>query len=211
MLINTQVIEVNTRTRFMNYSTAVDLTDKTNVFVILNSDNGTQIRANIEYSTDGITWVLFGDFFDIVLIPNMNKVFEVSNENVIKMPFIRIAFNIKDTVLQNTSITMNVYSANEPPTEVYIDGSSFAHITTNTTTLVKTGAGTFHSLLINTSALMGNTATIYDNTSGSGTVIAIVNTARSAPLLIYNVAFSVGLTVVTAGDLPAADLTVTYR
>lgn len=209
MLINTQVVMVNTRTRFTNYSEAVDLTDKSNVFVVLNSDNGTQVTANIEYSTDGVTWALFGDYFDIVLIPHMNKVIEVSDEHVIKMPFIRIAFRIKDIVLQDSSVTMRVYDIADPPTGVYLDGSDFVHITGNATTVAKTGAGTLHSLLINVSGLLSTRATLYDNTSGSGTVIAVVDTTKASSLFMYNIAFTTGLTIVTTGG--AVDLTVTYR
>ena len=212
MLINTQVVEVNTTTRFMNYSTTVDLTDKSNVFIVLNSDNGTQIIANIECSIDGETWTLFGDFFDIVLIPHKNKVIEIPNEHVFKLSFIRISFRIKDIFVQNSSVTMSVYNAAEPATEVYLDGSSFVHITGTTTTVAKTGPGTLHSFLLNTSGLLPSTATLYDNTSGSGTVIAVVDTTSTAKLpmtLMYNIAFTTGLTIVTTGG--AVDLTVTYR
>lgn len=209
MIINTQVVEVNTRTRFVNYSTAIDLTDKSNVFVILNSSNGTRVTANIEYSVDGVTWALFGDFFEVVLIPHMNKVIEISNEHIIKIPFIRIAFRIKDPVVENSSITMSIHSVDEPPTGVYLDGSNFVHITGNGTTVAKTGSGTLHSLLINVSGLLTTRATMYDNTGGSGTVIAVVDTTKASSLFMYNIAFTTGLTIVTSGG--AVDLTVTYR
>ena len=208
--ISTQVVEVNTRTRFMNYSTTIDLTNKSNVFAVLNSSNGTRVAANIEYSVDGVTWALFGDYFDVILIPHMNKVIEVSNEHILKMPFIRIAFNVKDPTVENSTVNISVYDVSEPSTSVYLAGDSFSHITTNTTTVVKSGSGIFHSLLVNISGLVTARAAIYDNTSASGTVIAVVDTTRTSALLLYNVSFTTGLTIVTTGGT-AADLTVTYR
>lgn len=86
---------------------------------------------------------------------------------------------------------------------------SSAHIATNTTTTIKSGAGALHSITINTVGI-GNTATIYDNTAGSGTVLAVIATAIAGPTtLYYDVAFATGLTVVTASGSPA-DITVSY-
>lgn len=88
-------------------------------------------------------------------------------------------------------------------------GYSFSHIATNTTTTIKSGAGTLRTLIINTRGV-GNTATIYDNTAGSGTVIAILDTTLSTTSFVYDVAFSTGLTVVTSGGT-APDLTFSYK
>lgn len=209
MLVNSQVVEVNTRTIFMNYSTAIDLTGKSNVFVVLNSSNGTKITANIEYSIDGVTWTMFDDLFAELLVPHRNKVIEISDDHITKMPFIRIVFRIGNLLVENSMITISVYDAVEPPVGVYLDGSDFVHITGNGTTVAKTGAGTLHSLLINVSGLLSTRATLYDNTSGSGTVIAVVDTTKASSLFMYNIAFTTGLTIVTSGG--AVDLTVTYR
>ena len=209
MLINTQVVEVNTRTIFTNYSTAIDLTGKSNVFVILNSSNGTKITANVECSMDGVTWMMFDDLFSVVLVPHRNKIIEIPNEHINKMPFIRIAFRIGNILGENSNVTISVYDVEEPPTGIYLDGSDFVHITGNATTVAKTGAGTLHSLLINVSGTLTTRATLYDNTSGSGTVIAVVDTTKASSLFMYNIAFTTGLTIVTTGG--AVDLTVTYR
>lgn len=88
-------------------------------------------------------------------------------------------------------------------------GRPFSHISTNTTTTIKSGAGFLHSLVINTRGLT-NTATIYDNTAGSGTVVAAIDTTLSTTAFVYDIAFSTGLTIVTAGGT-AADLTISYR
>jgi hypothetical protein len=209
MLINTQVVEVNTRTIFMNYSTAIDLTGKTNVFLVLNSSNGTKITANVEYSIDGVAWTMFDDLFAELLVPHRNKVIAIPDENIMKLPFIRIVFRIGNMLVENSMITISVYDVEEPPTGVYLDGSEFVHITGNGTTVAKSGAGILNSLLINISGVLTTRATIYDNTSGSGTVIAVVDTTKTSSLFMYNVSFSIGLTIVTSGG--AVDLTVTYR
>ncbi|HEV3262053.1 MAG TPA: hypothetical protein VG013_34700 [Gemmataceae bacterium] len=85
----------------------------------------------------------------------------------------------------------------------------YAHISTLTTTVVKSGAGYLHSIAINTKGASGNVATVYDNTTGSGTVIAVIDPTANLQTLLYDVQFSTGLTIVTATGT-AADLTVSY-
>lgn len=86
---------------------------------------------------------------------------------------------------------------------------SYSHQATSATTVVKSGVGVLHSIVINTRGT-SSTATIYDNTAGSGTVIAIIDTTLSTTSFVYDLNFATGLTVVTAGATPA-DITVTYR
>lgn len=86
---------------------------------------------------------------------------------------------------------------------------SYSNIPTNTTTVVKSGAGILHAVTINTTGTT-TTATIYDNTSAAGTKIATINSSASHITRIYDVAFSTGLTIVTAGTA-ASDITVSYK
>ena len=89
--------------------------------------------------------------------------------------------------------------------------SSFSHITTNTTTTVKSGAGVLRRIVINTKGSGANTLTIYNNTSGSGTIIGIIDTVTGVRgHFEYGVSFSTGLTIVTANGT-AADVTVIYE
>jgi microcompartment protein CcmK/EutM len=89
--------------------------------------------------------------------------------------------------------------------------SSFNHITTNTTTTVKSGAGVLRRIVINTKGSSANTLTIYDNTTGSGTVIGVIDTVNGVSgHFEYGVSFSTGLTIVTANGT-AADVTVIYE
>lgn len=90
-----------------------------------------------------------------------------------------------------------------------IGGYNAAHITSQTTTVVKTGQGVLHTITINNPAATA-TVTIYDNTSAAGTTLGIV-TVPSSPLpvtLTYDITFTTGLTIVTA--TADSDITVSY-
>lgn len=84
----------------------------------------------------------------------------------------------------------------------------YVHISTATTTICKYGAGTLQSVILNNPT--NNSITIYDNTAGSGTIIAVINPGASAvPVaLFYGIDFSTGLSVTTAGT---PDITVVYE
>lgn len=78
------------------------------------------------------------------------------------------------------------------------------------TTVVHTGPGRLNRIAINTGGI--GTATIYDNTAGSGTKIGTLTPLSTAsglnPSSIeYGVYFSTGLTIVTSVTM---DLTVVY-
>ena len=89
--------------------------------------------------------------------------------------------------------------------------SSYAHLNSTGTTTIKSGAGILRRVVINTKGSASNTFTIYDNTSGSGTVIAAIDTVNGVSgHFEYNVAFSTGLTVVDASGT-SADITVIYE
>lgn len=106
----------------------------------------------------------------------------------------------------------------------YPFGHSFLNITTNATTTVKSGAGVFKGFTVNNNGFTtAGTITIYDNTAGSGTKIgtwtipisppgtALLATDLMPPILGLDLAFSTGLTFVTATTAPAADISVIYR
>lgn len=93
------------------------------------------------------------------------------------------------------------------------EGYAFLNIAAGqATTTVKSGAGILHTITFNGAATATNTTTIYDNTAASGTVIGRpVATAVMSPVtVIYDLAFSTGLTIITA-TANGGDMTVTYR
>jgi hypothetical protein len=89
------------------------------------------------------------------------------------------------------------------------DQAPFAHITTNATTVLRGTAtgGILKRIVINTAGSAW-TATIYDNTAGSGDVIAVVS-LNAQNSLEYELQYTRGLTIVTSGTTPG-DLTVVY-
>jgi hypothetical protein len=92
-------------------------------------------------------------------------------------------------------------------------GYSFTNITAAapTTTVVKTGAGILHTIVINKS-VANSVITLYDNTEASGTKIGTITLPAALTddtvSLTYDVAFTTGLTITTATG--ASDITVTF-
>ena len=81
--------------------------------------------------------------------------------------------------------------------------SKAVHITTATTTTVRSGRGIFTRLVVNTTA--AGTITIYDSLTAAGTVLAVLKASVAEQSFEYGISLLTGLTVVTAG---ASDLTV---
>lgn len=88
--------------------------------------------------------------------------------------------------------------------QMYTVPQSF-NVTSNTTTTLKYGAGNLHAIVINKLGTGGNTLTIYDNTTGTGTTIGTLTMTKGTqasdiPTSIDYKAlpFSTGLTIVTA-------------
>lgn len=80
------------------------------------------------------------------------------------------------------------------------------YIATNTTTTVKTGQGVLHTITIGETA--AGAITVYDNTAGSGTVIAVLKASIAEQTFTFDICFETGLTIVTAA---ASKLSVSYE
>jgi len=87
-------------------------------------------------------------------------------------------------------------------------GYSYNHQSANGTVTIKSGAGTLHTVTINTAGT-ADTVTLYDSTTGTGTVIAVIGSATEISI-IYDIAFSTGLTAVITGTT-APDVTFSYK
>jgi len=87
----------------------------------------------------------------------------------------------------------------------------FTNINSNATTVVKASPALLHTITINKAGAAANTITVYNNTAGSGTVIALIDGAGVAAgrTLIFDVVCTTGLTIVTATGT-AADITVSW-
>lgn len=89
---------------------------------------------------------------------------------------------------------------------MYNEAYKTSYISTATTTTVKSGAGVLRSITLGETA--AGAITIYDNTAGSGTVIAVLKASVAEQTFNFDVAFATGLTIVTAG---ASKLQVSFR
>jgi hypothetical protein len=84
---------------------------------------------------------------------------------------------------------------------------NYTHLSANGTTTIKSGAGMLVNVTINSKGSSSNSLTLYDNTSGSGTVIAVIDSTAQIQVLNYSVAFTTGLTAVVASGT-AGDFTI---
>ena len=94
---------------------------------------------------------------------------------------------------------------------VTAEGGSFKNIIATTTSsatlsLVKSGAGFLHAVIVNSTA--AGAVTIYDNTAASGTKVGTLKASVVEGSYIYNVKFSTGLWIDNASNM---NLTISYR
>ncbi len=82
----------------------------------------------------------------------------------------------------------------------------YQNINTATTTTLKTGRGKLHTITLGLTA--AGAITVYDNTAGSGTIIALLKSSIAEQTFIFDVSFTTGLTIVTAA---ASDLTISFE
>lgn len=87
-----------------------------------------------------------------------------------------------------------------------MESYSYENITTATTTLIKTGSGVLHTIVVNSTA--AQTIIIYDSLTAAAPIIATLKASVAEGTYIFDVAFSAGLTIVTGGT---SDLTATYK
>lgn len=90
-------------------------------------------------------------------------------------------------------------------------GSQFRYLPTAGTTVLKTGSCRLLRVICGTNASNGHTLTLYDNTAGSGAIIAVFTTAGSFALgttAVFDLNLSKGLTAVTVGT---SSWTVIFR
>lgn len=80
------------------------------------------------------------------------------------------------------------------------------YIATNTTTLVKTGRGKLHTIVVGETA--AGAITIYDALTATGTPIGVLKSSIVEGTYTFDVQFNTGLCIVTAA---ASKITVTYN
>ncbi len=93
---------------------------------------------------------------------------------------------------------------------VYPPDPSYSHISTNTSTQVKSAAGYLMGISVNTAGASANTITLYNNTSCATTVIGVIDGTIAGNIDLHGLKFATGLCITTATGT-APDLTVVYK
>lgn len=90
-------------------------------------------------------------------------------------------------------------------------GFTYTHITTATTTAaIKSGAGVLHTICVNSLGTVASAITVDDALTATTPTIAVINSLTLLGCQTYDIAFTVGLTIVTTGTV-APDVTVSWR
>lgn len=83
-----------------------------------------------------------------------------------------------------------------------------------TSTTIKSGSGSVHTVSVNSKASVAHTLTLYDNTAANGTILATIDVTNTpGTSYTYDMEFANGLTIAmpTGGGGTPADVTITYR
>ncbi|MHB8544795.1 MAG: hypothetical protein ACYC9S_12475 [Leptospirales bacterium] len=102
----------------------------------------------------------------------------------------------------------NPTTYNFPGVGAYGGLHSFSNLAAAATTTIKTGSGLLHTINVTTAGITAPVITVYDNTAGSGTVIATID-GTVVQSYLFDVEFLTGLTVVIAGGT-APKVTFSY-
>lgn len=93
---------------------------------------------------------------------------------------------------------MSDTSINFPGVMAYGGNYDYTYLNTAATTTIKPTKALLHTIAVTKAGAASSTITVYDNTTGSGTVIAVIDGTVVATHT-FDVETSTGLTVVVAG------------
>jgi len=141
----------------------------------------------VMYTSFTIWWL-----YDDIVIHTSS--FNSSWTSTLNLP---VTFENFNTGGSTTNVSMYIFGgvitrmglANSQPT-----GRAF---TGATTTTLKIGAGNLHAVVLTANA--GTSITLYDNTTGAGTILASISPNQVTTLDFKGIGFSTGLTVVSVG------------
>lgn len=194
----------------------IQLDNKGSLRVAIAGSNGVSLNTtaqgdSINNANTGLVTVPLNSIFNGTTWDRARSVVNATNTIGTGIAAVGVLAQVDDT--SPTAITENQFGNVRMSADRSLLTSvqnSFSHISTATTTTVKSGAGTLHSITINALGTVASSTTVYDNTAGSGTVIAVINSLTISGTLTYDAQFSTGLTLVTTGTV-APDVTVSYK
>lgn len=137
-----------------------------------------------------------------------NTTLQVFTVPAVTAPYVQLVFTSGNFTTTNASMYYEFDSPGSPATTV----NTYREINSNASTQVRTGIGFLENIVVNNAGTSW-TMQVFDNTSCAGTAIAGA-TAFTIPAagsnLRYDVAFSTGLCILTAGTTPGS-VTVSFR
>lgn len=168
-----------------------------NAGATINADGTDFRRIVIEYTAKSAKF-----FIDGILIHTITAT-TASLANTLDLPSTIELINKNGSVVNNSYEVLFASILTLGKTETTPKSTP---ITTNTTTVLKYGAGVLQRIVNTNNA---GTVNVYDNTVGSGTLlISPIDAAKALGDLNFNAPFNNGLTVVTTGG---AQITVIYE
>lgn len=97
------------------------------------------------------------------------------------------------------------------PVVIQLATFEYVYLSANGTTTAKSGAGVLRRIVIGSNGSLLNTLTVYDNTTATGSIIALIDTTLSqGGSFDFEVDFTTGLTLVLANGT-AAHVTVIFE
>lgn len=128
-----------------------------------------------------------------------------STASLVNMNTLPIRMETINSNGNTTDNTFEVLTASVVRFDGLETGSTYKYISSATTTICKYGAGTLHAIINNDNA---GSVVVYDNTAGSGTIIASIDLTKVLGTITFNVPFNIGLTLVSTGSVK---ITVVYE
>ena len=106
---------------------------------------------------------------------------------------------------QATGAAMPVWIAPNPN-----PGATLSHISTPGSYLIRSGAGWITGISVNSVSSGAGTLTCYDNTSATGTVIAVIDVSKGnpSPQTAAPWGFQIGFFIVLSANATGADITI---
>ena len=167
-----------------------------------NGNYGTTYTMDTNYHKLAIEWGPKGVFFyiDNVLL---HKDGQGHRSNFLSLP---IRFENDNSNGKDDDMVLDVLASAIGRYGELITSSTYKYIGAAATTVCKYGPGRLHVVVNNDNA---GACVIYDNTAGSGNVIASIDLSKVLGSMAFGCPFSTGLTVVTTGA--TVKITVVYE
>lgn len=169
--------------------------------------NGGAFVLNTEFHKYDIKYSQSTAYFyqDDILIHSL-----LNSTNLYNKPHFPLRFTNDNIAGGATNTTLSIRTAEVSRLANRDSQAHSTRLAANATTTLKNSPGVLRRVTIGVKGLTANTLTLYDNTAGSGTILAVIDTTAAVGTLTYDATFSIALTAVVATGT-AADLVVGFE